>query len=211
MPPVQNKPRSKVWRYFGDEEHGIGQSAHSAQCLLCKYNPVKGVALHVKVGGPSGDSTQAMRNHLMDVHKNVYNNLENEEKKQKNPLGLKESGKPKVGDAFRRLTKIDPGGEKQSNNSIKEKSKNLILTGAISSQMIKTGIQLQIGNKRSPEWQCLICKKRGHESNVFIHIQHTHQGNNTGKPLPCKICGSKERSIFAMRTHMGKMHARKHG
>ena len=56
----------------------------------------------------------------MDVHKNVYNNLENEEKKQKNPLGLKESGKPKVGDAFRRLTKIDPGGEKQSNNSIKE-------------------------------------------------------------------------------------------
>ena len=207
MPPIQNKPTSKVWRYFSE-----GHSQF-AQCLLCKYHPVKGVALHVKVAGSSGASTQAMRNHLKCNHLKQFDEMENEygeEQKQKNHLGLKESVKPKIEDTFRKLTKIEPGVKKQSNNLSKEKSKNILLTSTISSQMTKTGIQLQIGNKKSAEWACLVCQKRGCETNVFIHVQRTHQGNNTGKPLPCKVCGSKERSIFAMMTHMGKMHARKH-
>ena len=52
MPPIQkqavmpNKPSSKVWKYYGDNHDG--QFAH---CLLCKYNPNKGVDLHIKVNG----------------------------------------------------------------------------------------------------------------------------------------------------------------
>ena len=72
--------------------------------------------------------------------------------------------------------------------------------------MTKTVAHLQIGNKKVVEFTCKFCLKRGLESNVFMHIQNTHQG----KSLPCKLCGKQERSQFAMKTHMGKMHARKH-
>ena len=204
MPPIKKKSTSKVWRYFGEDQDGD----QSARCLLCKYHPVKGVALHIKMG--SGGSTQAMRNHIMTNHMREFIHMENEErgeKKQHNPLGLKESGTPKI--ALRKLTKINSQGKKQSNNDItEERSTNLILTDTIRSQMTKTGTHLQIGNNIAAEYECKLCPKRGLESNVFMHIQYTHQGKNTGKP--CKLCGKLERSQFAMKTHMGKMHARKH-
>ena len=190
-----------VWRYFGDDLDG-----QFAQCLLCKYHPVKGVAVYIKAGGPFGGSTQALINHLRWHHQKEFLDMENEEggqKKQKNPLGLKESVTPKIGHAFRKLTKIDPQGKKQSNFE-----KNKIITDQISSQMTKTGIHLQIGKREEPEYACKLCPKRGLATNVFMHIQQTHQGNNTGQPLTCK-CGKNERSKYAMMTHVGKMHARK--
>ena len=205
MPPIQNKPTSKVWRYFGEDQ--VQDDGQYTQCLLCKYHPVKGVVLHVKLG--AGGSTQAMRNHIMANHMRQFIHMENEErgeKKQHNPLGLKESVvTPKVA-----LRKLKTNSQiKQSNNDItEERSRNQILTDTISSQMTKTGTHLQIGNKSAAEYSCKLCQKRGLESNVFMHIQQTHQGKNTGKP--CKQCGKLERSKFAMTTHMGKMHARKH-
>ena len=114
MPPIKkpvipSKPTSKVWRYFGDNLDG-----EFAHCLLCKYHPEKGVALHIKVGG---GSTQAMRNHMKWHHKKEYSDMEkeeSEEKKARTPLGLKLDNTPKIGDAIRRMTKVDPQGKKQS-------------------------------------------------------------------------------------------------
>ena len=169
--------------------------------------------MYIKVGGPFCGSTQALRNHLKWQHKKEFLDIENEEgeeKKQKNPLGLKESVTPKINHASMKFTRIDPQGKRQSNFDSKEKrSQNQILTNEISTQMTKTGIHLQIGRIEGAEYACKLCPKRGLQGNVYIHIQKTHQGKNIGKPLTCE-CGKIERSKFAMMTHVGKMHARKH-
>ena len=88
---------------------------------------------------------------------------------------------------------------------VDSRSANQILTDEIHKQMM-TGVQLQIGSKKKPEFCCRICFKKGIEDNVFLQVQKTHTGNNTGKPTNCKICGQKVRSKFDMQLHFGRMH-----
>ena len=139
-------------------------------------------------------------------HKKEFIEMENEEKDKKgqnNLLGFKESAIPKIGEAFRIGPQII--NQQSKDNIMERRSKNQIITDTIRSKMTKTGTHFQIGKKK----RCVIflqyLPKKGLESNVFIHIQKTHQG----KSLPCKLCGKLERSQFAMKTHMGKMHPRK--
>ena len=78
---MPNKPSSKVWKYYGDNLDG--QFAH---CLLCKYDPNKGVDLHIKV---NAGSTPALRNHMRWHHKKEFLDMEAEEsdeRKEKAPL-----------------------------------------------------------------------------------------------------------------------------
>ena len=60
MPPVQNnsvvpkKQASKVWRYLGDNLDGA-----IAKCLLCTYNPTKGLPrLHQSLEKPPASTKQ---------------------------------------------------------------------------------------------------------------------------------------------------------
>ena len=111
MPPVKSvipsNPKSKVWRHFGDSLDG-----EFAQCLICKDS--KTIAIHIKV---CGGSTQSLRNHIKFHHKKEFRDMEKEEAdevKVKERIGVKVGNTPKISEAFQKMTKVDPQGQKQA-------------------------------------------------------------------------------------------------
>ena len=63
------------WRCFGDN-----LDSAIAKCLLCKYNPTKGLPR----------LPEALRNHLQAHHKKEFADMVKEEKKFKLPFRVKE-------------------------------------------------------------------------------------------------------------------------
>lgn len=115
MPPVKSvipsNPKSKVWRHFGDSLDG-----EFAQCLICKDS--KTIAIHIKV---CGGSTQSLRNHIKFHHKKEFRDMEKEEAdevKVKERIGVKVGNTPKISEAFQKMTKVDPQGQKQACSAV---------------------------------------------------------------------------------------------
>ena len=108
---MPTKTVSKVWKFYGDSQDG-----EFAHCLLCKYNPNKGVDVAIKVnilcfslltfckchlfdysiindqvGRASGGSTHGLRNHLKNFHKKEFLDMQHEKEektKKKNCLSI---------------------------------------------------------------------------------------------------------------------------
>ena len=98
-------PKSKVWEYFGDSEDGT-----SAHCLLCKYSKKTQVNLKVTHG-----STNALRNHMKYLHKKEFEEMEKKEGDANKKVGPKKvESTPKISEAFTKMVKVDPLGQKQS-------------------------------------------------------------------------------------------------
>ena len=100
--PLRQCHLSRVWKFYGDSEDG-----EFAHCLLCKYNPNKGVDVAIKVnilcfclltfckchlfdysiindqvGGASGGSTHGLRNHLKNFHQKEFLDMQHEKEKE---------------------------------------------------------------------------------------------------------------------------------
>ena len=104
--------RSKVWRHF--EEVLLANDDHHVLCILCKQMQ-QSKKTFIKVGGQVG--TQGLRNHLRGAHPKAWRDIDQEErdeKKAKKKPELKTETTPKINDAFSKMSKINPQGQKQT-------------------------------------------------------------------------------------------------